>query len=247
MNNNQTQIATTVFLIAMLTIHVCNQNLSAEEPAKPAEATMKTSRGETIKLTLQTLPDSRGYRYGELVFNYGQAGSDLCSTSPLAEVDIEWWDNLDLEALAKEFGATSVLKNGPQWWSMDEVAVMASEGVNVAGVNMVFGAHFPPGAMMTPKYKVFSPAKTQNLVWNAGKPVYQLVDPDRHVYVLQGHKVPEDQLATLGERFKELPDGWVYRVIKPTEDLVMKLTPNEPIPSVQDEFNQVYIRIPTSR
>ena len=27
-------------------------------------------------------------------------------------------------------------------------------------------------------------------------------------------------------------------------DLVMKLTPKAPIPSVQDEFDQIYIRIP---
>ncbi len=40
------------------------------------------------------------------------------------------------------------------------------------------------------------------------------------------------------------PPGWEYRVEVPAEDLVMKLTPNEPIPSVPDEFDQDYIRIP---
>lgn len=208
---------------------------------------MQTALGKTIKLTLQTLPDSRGYRYAELVFNYGAAGSDVYSTSPLGVVDLQWWDNLDIESLAKEFGAVSVFKNGPQWWSMDEVAVMGSEPITVAGVKMIFGAHFPPGTLLTPKYKVFSPAKTQNLVWKAGKPVYELVDPDGNIYVLQGHKIPADELASLGQRFKQLPEGWVYRVQKPTEDLVMKLTPNKPIPSVQDEFNQIYIRIPPSK
>ena len=60
--------------------------------------------------------------------------------------------------------------------------------------------------------------------------------------MLQGQ--PEDALATLGERFQQMPDGWEYRAKAPTEDLVMKLTPNKPIPSVQDEFDQIYIRIP---
>src|SRR5262245_54717678 len=133
------------------------------------------------------------------------------------------WDKLDLEALAKEFGAKSVHKNGPQWWSMDEVGVMASEPVKVAGVNMVFGAHLPPGTLSTPKYKVFSPAKTQNLLWKAGKPVYQLVAPDGHVYVLQGHKVPEKSLATLGERLKQLPDDWKERENARTEAREIKL------------------------
>jgi hypothetical protein len=48
----------------------------------------------------------------------------------------------------------------------------------------------------------------------------------------------------LGDRLKNLPEGWEYRVEVVTEDLVMNLTPNEPIPSVPDEFDQYYIRIP---
>ena len=208
-----------------------------------AQVAMKTGQGKTLTLTLQTLPDSRGYRYCELVFNY-DVGSDIYSTSPLAECSLDWWNNLDLEDLAQEFGAKSVMKNGPQWWSMDEVGVMASQPVSVAGVDMVFGAHLPPGTLSIPKYTVFKPAKTQNLVWKAGKPAYQLVDPDRHVYVLQGHKIPAESLATLGERFQKLPEGWEYRVNVLTEDIVMNLTPKAPIPSVQDEFDQIYIRIP---
>lgn len=206
--------------------------------------TMKTGQGRVMKLTLQTLPEARGYQYCELVFDYGDAGLDIYSTSPLAPAQITWWDNLDLKALAKEFGAQSVVKNGPQWWSMDEVGVMASKPVSVAGVDMVFGAHLPPGTLATPKYKVFHPAKTQNLLWKAGKPMYQLVDPDGHVYVLQGHKVPLESLPTLGEQLKQLPKGWKYRIKVLDEDLIMKLTPREPIPSVQDELDQIYIRIP---
>lgn len=205
---------------------------------------MTTGQGKTVALSMQTLPNSRGYLYCELVFNYGNAGYDIYSTSPLAEADLEWWGGLDLDSLAKEFGAESVFPNGPQWWSMDEVGVMASEPVHVAGVDMVFGAHLPPGTLKIPNYTVFSPAKTQNLTWKAGKQIHQLVDGDGHVYVLQGHKIPGDALATLGERFKQLPDGWEYRVSVQAGDLVMKLTPDVPIPSVQDEFDQIYIRIP---
>lgn len=127
---------------------------------------------------------------------------------------------------------------------MDEVGVMASEPVQVAGVDMVFGAHLPSGALEIPKYTVFNPAKFQNLIWKAGKPVYQLVDTDGHVYVLQGHKIPVSELASLGKKFENLPEGWEYRVKVLDEDLVMKLTPRKPIPSIQDEFNQIYIRIP---
>ena len=211
------------------------------------EVKMTTGQGTAVTLTMQTLPNSRGYLYCELVFNYGGKGNDIYSTSPQAQAKLEWWDNLDLEALAEEFGAESVYKNGPQWWSMDEVGVMASRPVNVAGVPMAFGAHLPPGTLQIPKYTVFNPAKFQNLLWKAGNPVYQIVDADGHVYILQGHKIPVDELATLGEKFKKLPADWAYRVKVLDQDLVMKLTPKKSIPSVQDEFDQIYIRIPESK
>jgi hypothetical protein len=232
---------------AVLTIWIATfgpiSSLNAQEEAAP-EAQMSTGQGKTYTLTLQSLPDSREYQYCELVFDYGDKGNDIYSTSPLAPADLDWWNNLDTEALAEEFGAKQVFKNGPQWWSMDEVGVMASEPVEVAGVKMVFGAHLPPGTLGMAHYQVFNPAKYQNLVWKAGLPTYQLVDPDSHVYVLQGHKIPLAELATLGEKFKHLPEGWSYRVQNVTEDLVMNLTPARAIPSVQDEFDQIYIRIP---
>ena len=219
------------------------QKSDLEESTRPT-VEMTTGQGKKMTLSLQTLEKSRGYQYCELVFNYGEKGNDIYSTLPLAKADLDWWNSLDLKALATEFGAQSVYKNGPQWWSMDEVGVMASKPVPVAGVKMVFGAHLPPGTLQIAKYTVFSPAKFQKLLWEAGRPVYQLVDPDGHVYVMQGHKIPKEQLATLGTRFASLPEGWTYRVQKLEEDLVMNLTPKAPIPSVQDEFDQIYIRIP---
>ena len=216
----------------------------ADAEHETGEVSMTTGQGKTMTLTMQTLPESRGYRYCELLFVYPEHGSDIYSTSHRGQCSLEWWNNLDLDALAQEFGAKAVVKNGPQWWSMDEVGQRMSETVMVAGVGMGFGANLPPGTTSIPKYTVFNPAKFQNLVWKAGKPTYRLVDPEGHVYVLQGHKIPVESLATLGEKFEELPEGWKYVVEAPTEDLVMNLTPAKPIPSVQDEFDQIYIRIP---
>ena len=51
-------------------------------------------------------------------------------------------------------------------------------------------------------------------------------------------------MATLGDQFQAMPEGWSYEVVDLTEPLAMSLTPAEAIPSVQDEFDQIYIRIP---
>lgn len=224
-----------VFLVAL----GVNVSSHGADPVK-----MKTGQGKEMTLTLQTLPDSRDYQYCELVFQYGDVGSDIYSTSPLAPCSLNWWDNLDLDAVAKELGAKAAIKNGPQWWSMDTVGVMASEPVTIAGVQMIFGAHLPAGTMNTPAYNVFKPAKYQDLVWKAGQPSYQLVDPDGHVYIVQGYKVMKEDLATLGDKYKQLPQGWEYQVVSPAEDIKMNLTPAHGIPSVIDEFNQIYIQIP---
>ena len=215
-------------------------------PGAEVSMDMTTGQGKTYTLTPQQLDDARDYLYCELVFDYGNQGSDIYSTSPLAPCDLAWWDGLDLAALAKAFGADRVVKNGPQRWSMDTVRVMASAPIAVAGVTMVFGAHLPPGTMGTSAYTVFSPAKYQYLVWDAGKPTYQIVDADGYAYVLQGYKVAPDQLASLGEQFQHLPAGWSYHVVTPDKDLVFDLTPAAPIPSIQDEFDQVYIRVPAA-
>lgn len=122
--------------------------------------------------------------------------------------------------------------------------MMMSQTVTVGGTRMNYGATLPPGTMEMSKYSVFKPAKYQNLLYKAGKPVYQLIDPDGHVYVIQRYKVPTEALETLGDKFKQLHKGWKYKVEVLKEDLVMNLTFDRTIPSVQDEFDQIYIRIP---
>lgn len=229
-----------------VTFFVLTLLLGVASPAYSSKGvTVTTSNGKQMTLTLQGLNDSRGYQYCELVFIYeGNVGADIYTTSPLAPCSLDWWGNLDLTALAQEFGAKMVVKNGPQWWSMDKVGVLVSGPVDVGGAEMAFAAHLPAGTMGIPKYTVFNPAKTQNLVWKAGSPTYRIVDADGYVYMLQGHKIPADKLSTLGEKFQRLPDGWSYQVNIPAEDLVMNLTSDKPIPSIQDEFDQIYIRIP---
>jgi len=58
-------------------------------------------------------------------------------------------------------------------------------------------------------YTVFMPKKTQKMVYSKGKPVYELVDPDGKIYILQARKewVPMESLATLGQQMKHLPTG----------------------------------------
>jgi hypothetical protein len=86
------------------------------------------------------------------------------------------------------------------------------------------------------------------MVYSKGKAVYELVDPDGNIYVLQAHaeKYPMESLAKLGEQMT-LPTDWKYRTRLLTEDLVLDLGPDQTIHTVGDEFHQYYTRIPKTR
>ena len=77
------------------------------------------------------------------------------------------------------------------------------------------------------------PKKTQRMVYAKGKSVFELIDPDGHIYVLQAHdaQFPIESLAKLGEQMKLLPKSWQYRTRALTEDLVLDLGPDKTTPS----------------
>ena len=179
-NNWMTHCLVLAMTVVVLGLAACAPTAEVEpEPPEVADteeageevptAQMKNGLGEEVTLIMRFLPESRGYIYCELVFNYGEdVGFDIYSTSHIAPCDVDWWNNLDLEAVAAERGAISVIKNGPQWWSMDEVDQMEGDPVSVAGVPMGFGAHLPPGTLGTPDYEVFLPAKQAALSLTGG-------------------------------------------------------------------------------
>lgn len=84
----------------------------------------------------------------------------------------------------------------------------------------------------------------QKMVYSKGKPVYELVDPDNHAYVLQARDeaFPMESLATLGDKLK-LPEGWKYRSRVLDEDLALDLGPDKTIYAVGDDFHRYYTRI----
>ena len=128
-------------------------------------ATMSTSQDETMTLTLKSLSDSRKWQYCELVFNYSDDRLRYLQHSPSGPVpDSTGGTTWTSTPWQQTYGAESVDKNGPQWWSMDDVGVMGSRTGDRGGVSMVFGATLPPPApcgLRPAEYEVFNTAKTQ--------------------------------------------------------------------------------------
>ena len=80
--------------------------------------------------------------------------------------------------------------------------------------------------------------------FDAGAPVYELVNPDGIAYVMQAYCIGVDptlteaQLAGLGERLA-LPEGWSYRTRLLDEELVVDTTATIAT-VVQDELENTY-------
>ena len=138
--------------------------------------------------------------------------------------------------------------NGPKFWMMDSQTVTFGEKASFGGMEARWVATVDPAIIQgeNEPYTIYTPKKTQRMVYAKGRPVFELVDPDGHVYVLQAREeeFPIESLGTLGDQMNQLSMGWQYRTRVLTEDLILDLGPDKTIHAVGDEFRQYYTRIP---
>ncbi len=200
-----------------------------------------------------TIDNTRDLRFCEILVAKPN-GVEIYNTTGVSDCPAKLWDAMDPEKLKTQLGAMKVEKNGPHFWMMDAQTVLFGESASFGGIEARWVATLPLATMQqqatgSVPYKLFTPKKTQKMVYAKGKPVYELVDADANVYVLEAHeaKFPIDSLGKLGDQLKELPKGWQFRTQILTEDLVMDLRPDETIYAVGDEFHQYWTRIPKSK
>jgi hypothetical protein len=159
------------------------------------------------------------------------------------------WETLDADVIAAEMGAVAVKLNGPRHWMIDglgtKVAVVDPVLRDFNGLTMRRIATIDLGD--TPGVAPYTEAHVNRgavFFFDAGTPVYELVDPDGLAYVMQARCIgvdptmSEQSLAGLGDRLS-LPPGWTYRSRILDEELVVDTT--ETIATVlQDEFENSY-------
>lgn len=194
----------------------------------------------------------RGVRYGEVLpifLRDDGLHAEVYGTQMLNDCPQELWEKLDADVIAKQMGAVFVKLNGPRQWVLDGL------GTKVAPVEPVLrefgGIMFRRIATLHLGDKPGAGAYTENKVnrgavfyWDAGKPVFELVNPAGKAYVMQAlcmgvdPTMSQESLPTLGERLA-VPAGWSYRMRVLTEELVVDTTST--IATVlQDEFENSY-------
>ena len=157
--------------------------------------------------TPRLISDMRGVRYGEVLAVYLRDDgleAEVFGTQMLNDCPQELWETLDPTTIAKEMGAVMVKLNGPRHWTLDglgqKVAVVEPVLRDFNGLTMRRIATVALGD--NPAVQPTSSATSTEapcFFFDAGKPVYELVNPDGLVYVMQAYCIGVDPTIDEGE------------------------------------------------
>ena len=178
---------------------------------------------QTEEISLQ---DMRGMRYCEILLVFDDRVMIYNTTNSEAGCPADLWEKLDTAALAAEHGAKAAQLNGPKFWATDAQTLGFGETKTFGGIDAGYAATLPITAVGSGEgadpYVPFTTKKDQTLVYKAGQPVYEVVDPDGRAYVLNAFSgaVKDADPANLVDQLSPV-DGWTFRVRVPEEDLVI--------------------------
>ena len=198
------------------------------------------------------IDNMRGVRYGEVLAMFLRdtgLEAEVYGTQMLNDCPQELWETLNADEIAKDMGAVFAKLNGPRYWLLDglgsKVAVVDPVFKDFNSIQMRRIATIPIGAdFAAGPYTIRNVNRGAVFFFDAGKTVYELVDPDGRALIMQARCVgvdpnmAEESLATLGERLA-LPEGWSYRTRVLETELVVD-TSETLATVVQDEFENTY-------
>lgn len=194
--------------------------------------------------------DVFGKRYGEvLLVHIGKEGPEatVYNTFPLNDCPAELWDALDADTIARQNDAVAALLNGPRYWLMSSIekdAAGPQEITSFGGIDMIRQATVKLSSMNPAPYSVNAVDRRTVFNFDAGRPVFELIDPDGQRWVMQtlsqivDANLTIDDLAGLGERLT-LPPGWRYETRTLTERLSVDTT-NRDAHVTQDDLANSY-------
>jgi hypothetical protein len=198
------------------------------------------------------ISDLRGVRYGEIIVAYLRGNgfeAEVYGTQMLNDCPQELWETLDADAIAAEMGALAVKLNGPRYWMIDGLGQKVApvdpvlREFNGLSTRRIAVVELGDNPSVTP-YTETHVNRGAVFFFDAGSPVYELVNPEGLAYVMQAYCIgvdatmSQESLITLGQRLA-MPAGWSYRSRVLEQELVVDTT--QSIATVlQDEFENSY-------
>lgn len=182
----------------------------------------------TLLLGLAAASDAaaqlRGVRYCEVIAVHQRDGvleADVWNSLAAGDPCLpEEWSALDPVAIREDLGAFAVVLNGLRFWVLDFITSAIAPGPlhTFGDIDMRLSAtlEVPAGGVAMP-YSGNTVRRDTQFLFRAGQEVYELIDPDGRIYIMQSYSravddtLGEADLARLGGRLA-LPDGWTFRV-----------------------------------
>ncbi|MGO4444893.1 hypothetical protein AB4Z42_16185 [Mycobacterium sp. 2YAF39] len=200
--------------------------------------------------------DVFGKRYGEvLLVQTGGSGPEatVYNTFPLNDCPAELWDELDATAIAAENGAVAAFLNGPRYWLMSGIGKRTRDDLEhqtFGGLEMIKQATVKLASMNPAPYQPNRVDRKALFTFDAGREIYELVDPDGRRWVMQTWSQTVDRTLSLADLTGlasrlSLPAGWRYESRTPTRTLRVDTT--DQIATVtQDDLANSYSLQPDS-
>lgn len=196
----------------------------------------------------------RGKPYNEflVVYRYfDQIRAGVYNDTGETYISEKDFENIDVNAVKKQFGAMTVIKNGPRFWVMDEITgyyngtprTIAGYKMNQPGILNLSLTDLKNRSA----YSIHKVNRKTSYTFKKGQKVYELVSNKNEVYTMQSASREIDKnltianLDTLGPRLK-LPKDWVYRVRILNKDVTYNINGTAYV--IQDEFNNSYQKNP---
>ncbi len=200
-----------------------------------------------------SLQNVRGDRYCEVLIGHLDGATihlDVYNTYLLNECPEGAWKALDAAAIKMDYAADAVVLNGPRYWLMDAFEnskVIDTTPVTFGALEMrLSGKVDVLVAEVMGGEKPYTPrtvARTTTWVYDAGKPVYELVNPEGQIFDMQSYSVqksPQTE-ATLADLASQLtlPAGWTFQTRTLGSPLTVT-TVDGMATVVQDDFANTY-------
>ncbi len=156
------------------------------------------------------------------------------------------WKTFSATAIAKKYGDTLVLLNGPRHFLMDSVTATVGGHRTFYGLRFTKAATIPirsAADLVRATYADRTIVRDNAWRWRSGRTLYELVAPGGDVYVMQSYsqivdpKLGLSDLPTLGQRLT-LPAGWRYRSVHLRQPFVLSVSHSATV--IQDDLENTY-------
>ena len=136
------------------------------------------------------IKDARGLRFHGMGAFVGTGRTQRAHvyTAASIPVDPEAYKKIDPEKLAHELGVDMCAVNSGRFWMIDELEIVVGEVQDFHGVEMRWAGDMTGAEMIAQFQSAYTPSliyRNTNWIFNAGKPVYLLREPEGATWVLQ--------------------------------------------------------------